>query len=164
MVPNNSDDLQLCKSVPKRQQIILWEATVDALIEQRRRAAFLRDFIARAIQRLQPLKIWSSCTQELTPDQMAVDKSQTVRCPRRSPQRALCCLMLCSLNLKICGLIKAPLTAWDYSYPIQTTEENKVPCSVNLGCAIFLYAGFLRTDCCFSPLWNNLCIPIFLNI
>lgn len=164
MVPNNSDDLQLCKSVPKRQQIILWEATVDALIEQRRRAAFLRDFIARAIQRLQPLKIWSSCTQELTPDQMAVDKSQTVRCPRRSPQHALCCLMLCSLNLKICGLIKAPLTAWDYSYPIQTTEENKVPCSVNLGCAIFLYAGFLRTDCCFSPLWNNLCIPMFLNI
>lgn len=39
MVPNNSDDLQLCKSVPKRQQIILWEATVDALIERRRRAA-----------------------------------------------------------------------------------------------------------------------------
>lgn len=62
------------------------------------------------------------------------------------------CVVSCSSpNLKICGLIKAPLTACDYAQGVQTTEENKVPFSLNLGCMSFPYPGFVKTECCFSP-------------
>lgn len=91
--------------MPKRQHVVLWKPVGDKEKKSNPLGLYYEGNSTVAA-----IKIWSSCTQELTPDQMAVDKSQTVRCPRRLPQRALCCLMLCSPNLKICGLIKAPLS------------------------------------------------------
>lgn len=119
-----------CYSVSKGLQILLWQGAVDNLNDLLKRLALLWDFFCKGNSTVVAIKIWSSCTQELTPDQMTVDKSQTMRCPQWLPQYALCCLMLCLQNLKICGLIKAPLTAWDYSYLL--------PSNVNVGCIIIL--------------------------